>query len=69
MVALSKLITPAETAAMLGLQEETLNVWRCKKKGPSYTKIGSRVMYRAEDLQSYIESRLVTPPAPEPAGA
>lgn len=36
----------------------TLERWRCVGQGPSYLKIGGRVVYRIEDVEAY-ESRRV----------
>ncbi len=52
--------SPKEAAAILGVREETLAVWRCTKRYPlSYIKIGRKVFYRGKDLASFIESRAV----------
>ena len=48
-----------EAAAYLGIQPNTLEVWRCKHKGPRYAKLGSRVMYDIEDLEDWFASRCV----------
>lgn len=32
---------------------ETLANWRSQKKGPRFTKIGSRVLYPLADIQAY----------------
>ena len=55
-----KTIDPALNAI---LAPQTLRIWRCKGRGPKYVKIGSRVFYRGGDLNQFIESRLVEPPA------
>lgn len=62
--ALSKvaaLLTPEETAKSLGVAEKTLAIWRCHKRYPElrYIKIGRLVRYRAEDVLSFINQRLV----------
>lgn len=31
----------------------TLEVWRCRKEGPRYTKIRSRVFYTEESLREF----------------
>jgi len=52
------LLTPREVAAMLRVQPETLNVWRCVKRYPlPYLKIGSRIRYRLADVEKFILSR------------
>jgi hypothetical protein len=42
-----------QAAHFLGLKVQTLRNWRCKRRGPNYLKIGSRVGYLLEDLQRY----------------
>lgn len=42
-----------QAANFLGLKVQTLRNWRCKRRGPNYLKIGSRVGYLLEDLQRY----------------
>ncbi len=46
-----------EAAAYLGLKPNTLEVWRCKHKGPRYSKLGTRVIYDLEDLESFFTSK------------
>lgn len=54
----TNLMTPEEVAAYLGLEVETLNVWRCTKRyNLPYTKIGRLVRYRPEDVEAFIVSR------------
>lgn len=48
-----------EAADFLGVKPNTLEVWRTKKKGPKYSKIGSRVLYDINDLEEYFASRSV----------
>lgn len=52
----TKKINTTEAAAFLGVKRNTLEVWRSQKKGPKYSKIGSRVVYDLEDLQEYFIS-------------
>lgn len=55
---LPQLLTPAETAALLRVQPQTLRVWRCKQRhGLPYVKAGSKVLYRVEDVVAFIERR------------
>ena len=42
-----------QAANFWGLKVQTLRNWRCKRRGPNYLKIGSRVGYLLEDLQRY----------------
>mgnify|MGYP000589493510 CR=1 FL=1 len=55
----SPLMTPEEVATYLGLEVETLNVWRCTKRyNLPYSKIGRLVRYRAEDVEAFVTSRI-----------
>ncbi|MCP4354826.1 MAG: helix-turn-helix domain-containing protein [Proteobacteria bacterium] len=55
-----RLLKPQQVAEILGVTVETLNVWRATKRYPlNYVKIGRSVMYRIEDIDNYINSRLV----------
>ena len=53
------LLTPEQAAGFLGVTAATLNVWRATRRYPlPYCKIGRKVMYRAEDLEAFAQSRL-----------
>lgn len=54
-----KKLNTEEAAVYLGIRPNTLEVWRTKKKGPKYSKIGSRVLYDINDLESYFISQSV----------
>lgn len=59
METLEKLLTPAQTAELLGVKEQTLTVWRSTKRYPlAYVKVGRSVMYREADVRQFIQSRL-----------
>ncbi|MBM9616647.1 helix-turn-helix domain-containing protein [Desulfobulbus rhabdoformis] len=58
----NKLLTPEEAAPLVGVTVGTLQVWRSTNRYPlKYVKAGRLVRYRLEDIQSFIESRTVTP--------
>lgn len=58
-MASKRLLTPAQAAAILGVEEQTLAVWRTKHRyGLQYIKVGRLVRYRTEDLDAFIERRL-----------
>jgi hypothetical protein len=40
------------------LSERTLERWRWLEQGPSYLKIGGRVVYRLEDVEAFEKARL-----------
>lgn len=55
----NNLLTPTQTANSLGVTVGTLAVWRCTARYPlPFVKIGSRVRYRAADVDAFIESHL-----------
>ena len=47
-----------EAARYLGMSTSTLNKWRMFGNGPPFMKMGSSVLYRKEDLDSWMESRV-----------
>jgi len=49
----AKLRTTA-AAAYLGLRPNTLEIWRHKKRGPKFYKIGRCVVYDQDDLEAYV---------------
>ena len=50
-----------EAAVYLNAAPQTLYNWRHLGQGPPYVRIGSRVVYRIEDLEAWLEVRLVVP--------
>lgn len=54
-----------EAAAYLGLDPDTLGMWRWRGRGPAYCKIGIRkIGYRKSDLDAFLAVRRVEPEAP-----
>ena len=54
------LLTPAETAELLGVTVGTLQVWRTTKRYPlPYVKMGRRVMYEPEAVRQFRSIRTV----------
>lgn len=52
------LFTPKETAAYLGVTENTLSVWRCVGRYDiQYIKVGRLVKYRKSALDAFLERR------------
>jgi len=66
----NKKLNAQEAAEFLGVQSNTLAVWRCQGRGPSYSKIGRRVMYDVEELERFfmIMRVLTTDTAPQLRG-
>lgn len=54
---------PQEAAEFLGVKKSTLEAWRFFRKGPAYTKVGSRVFYFESDLREFLEAGRVVPAA------
>jgi transposase-like protein len=48
-----------EAAAYLGVRPNTLEVWRCKHRGPKYAKLGSRIVYDQDDLDNFFATRSI----------
>ena len=46
-----------EVAQRWRVSARTLERWRWQKSGPTYTKIGGRVVYAIEDIQAYERRR------------
>ena len=56
---MSKKLNTQEAADWLGLKPCTLEAWRCRKKGPRYSKLGSRVMYDEDELETWFAAQSV----------
>ena len=50
-------INSGEAAARLGLSISTLAKMRLSGNGPTYSKLGRRVVYSLQDLQSWIDEQ------------
>jgi len=58
---MTSLLKTEAAAHFLSMSPGTLRWWRSVGKGPPFTKCGTAVRYRAEDLEDWISSRLVRP--------
>jgi len=54
---LQELNTTEESARYLRLQKQTLEAWRLKGTGPTFVKLGRRVVYRREALEHFMIER------------
>ena len=60
--AANDLLSPQETAELLGTTPGVLSVWRTTRCYPlRYITVGPSVRYRLEDVQAFIESRTISP--------
>jgi predicted DNA-binding transcriptional regulator AlpA len=60
MTEISKALMCRDAARIVGLSESTLAKMRLNGNGPTYCKLGRRVVYRLADLEQWLESRTVT---------
>ena len=51
----------AQLALRWRISPRTLERWRWVKAGPSYIKLGGRVVYRLEDIEAYEREALRVP--------
>lgn len=70
------LLTPEETAKILGVRPRTLQAWRYKKRGPEFVRLGHKtVRYSPTAISTYIKAVAAGnearehPSAPAPAGS
>jgi hypothetical protein len=57
-IALSKLLSPQQTAEILGVEVPTLANWRCNKRyNLPYVKVGSKIKYPEKGVIAFIEER------------
>lgn len=58
-----KLFPTEDAAERLGSKPATMQWWRAMGRGPRYVKIGRRVLYRASDLDAFVEQGVREPEA------
>jgi len=56
---IAKVVSARAAALIVGLSPSTLAKLRLNGNGPLYCKLGRRVVYRPEDLNAWLESRVV----------
>ena len=52
-----KLLTNDQTADLLGLRHNTLEIWRFQGKGPVYRKVGRLVRYVESDVLAWLDAQ------------
>jgi len=60
-----RLLTRAEVAQLLGVEEKTLRNWRWRSYGPPSFRVGKGVRYRAQEVDRWVAQQ----EASEPRGA
>ncbi len=53
---MTPLLNEKEAAGRLGMTVAALRRWRLERRGPTFIRVGSRIRYREEDLESYVEN-------------
>lgn len=51
------LLTNSETAQLLGIKSNTLEIWRLKGAGPVFRKIGRSVRYLESDVLAWLDGQ------------
>lgn len=52
-----KLLTLQQVAERYNIPENSLRYWRAQKTGPKSARLGRRVMYRATDIEKWVEDQ------------
>ncbi len=50
-------ITESQAATAIAISKKTLQLYRRKGCGPSYSKVGKRVLYEPSQLEAWIASK------------
>lgn len=58
-IALDELLTSDQVAEYLGLTPNALAIDRHRGRGIPYVRVGSRIRYRAKDVQGYLDANTV----------
>jgi len=53
------LMSARAAATVLGISPKTLHLWRRKRKGPSFIRVGDTPRYTREDLEKFVVERRV----------
>ncbi len=54
-------LTQAELATRWRITTRTLDRWRLDGKGPAWMRLGTRILYRAEDVLAFEQARMRRP--------
>ncbi|RZM06631.1 MAG: DNA-binding protein [Pedobacter sp.] len=64
-----KLLTNIQTAELLGLKPNTLEIWRVYGKGPTLRKLGRSIRYAEADILDWLDTHTCTSTSQYPIGA
>ena len=56
-----RLLNQESAAALLGVKALTLAMWRHKRKGPPFVKVGRSVFYKAAAIERWLSEQSVIP--------
>jgi len=63
-----KHLNQVELSRRWSLSPRTLERWRWLNQGPRYIKVGGRVIYRLEDIETYESENMFEASADDPVG-
>ncbi|NQW08967.1 MAG: helix-turn-helix domain-containing protein [Alphaproteobacteria bacterium] len=63
----TKHLNQIDLAARWNISHRTLERWRWTGEGPSFVKLGGRVVYRLEDVEAYERDQIRASTADTPA--
>ncbi len=64
---MSELLTISEVSARLRVPVATLRFWRHQGTGPKSFRIGGKVVYKASDVEGWVQAAYDADAAPVPA--
>lgn len=50
------LLSPADLATLVGVDERTLALWRAAHKGPAFVRLGRAIFYRRADVVAWTDA-------------
>ncbi len=50
-----QILSPADLAALIGVDERTLAAWRSGHRGPDFVRLGRAIFYRRADVLAWVE--------------
>lgn len=53
------ILTNKEAANFLSIKPATLAKWRSEHRGPRYSKLGRRIVYKVQDLEEYLKQNKI----------
>jgi hypothetical protein len=54
---LTDYLSRADTAKVLGVRPLTLDRWRANRRGPPYTRLGHKVLYKKSSLAEWFNAQ------------